>query len=227
MKISNLQEKYCTSLISINFPSTVESKCIKILICNLLETQSKHSSYCIDFKIYFKYDKKYSNVISVRLWCPNKSLLNQHLPSFWVTKLLRNSSNSKNTGIQRKEIHNNRSHTFSCATAQQEEFDMFMKIGWHIWKPATCWLQQERGGGGGTPGLMSNRPENVLEKVRTPNSWRRHGSKKHLTFKRTATFSACMRTTLKQSHCGVRCSACINVSSKHACKSHRLAGSAC
>lgn len=24
---------------------------------------------------------------------------------------------------------------------------MFMKIGWHIWKPATCWLQQEEGVG--------------------------------------------------------------------------------
>lgn len=40
-----------------------------------------------------------------------------------------------------------------------------MKIGWHIWKPATCWLQQERGGGG-TPGLMSNGPEKIsLKKV--------------------------------------------------------------
>lgn len=38
-----------------------------------------------------------------------------------------------------------------------------MKIGWHICKPATCLLQQERGGGRGTPGLMSNRPENVLK----------------------------------------------------------------
>lgn len=132
----------------------------------------------------------------------------------------RNKSNSKNTGIQLKEIHDNHSHMFCCATAQQEKSDMFMKIGWLIKK--TGYLLTTAGAGG-DPCLMSH-----LLKVssKTPNSWSRQ--KKHLTFKRTASISACMRNTLKQSHCVcVRCLAWINVSPKHAWGGHRLARSAC
>ena len=53
-----------------------------------------------------------------------------------------------------------------CATAPHEKFDMFLKIGWHIRKPATCRLQQEqgRGGGGEALGLTSIYPEIKSEK---------------------------------------------------------------
>lgn len=138
MKISNLQEKYCTWRLSIDSPSALKARSIKILIFNLLETESRRSSYWIDFKIYFKHEK-YNNVVSVRLELLRK---NQH----WDTKKLFGNS-SKNTGIQQQQPKKKKSENPTTTVATHSA--VLREKVWYVYENRLAHLKtsylQERG----------------------------------------------------------------------------------
>lgn len=120
-----------------------------------------------------------------------------------------------------KKIHNSCSHTLSCATAQHDKLDMFMKIGWH----KTSYLLTPTGRKGEEKSCPLPDVNLSWKVLKTHQAHEEDTVKKHLTFKEDCYLERMHENYIRRA---TRCLA-VSVSSKHAepqaqghCLLHRL-----